>query len=95
MATRRRWKTTAGVVAAIAVAVYVIAYIHFRNCSVHEMQSVNLTEGMIYDSFENLDRTHDLSTHHSHARFFAPLNAVDCMFFGGESPVRGIMFDLQ
>ena len=73
----------------------VIAYIDFRNRSVHEMQSVNLTEGMIYDSFENLERTHDLSTHYSRARIFAPLNAIDCMLFGGEPPVLGITLDLQ
>ena len=95
MAIRRRWTITAGVFTAFAIATYVIAYIDFRNRSVHEMQSVNLTEGMIYDSFENLERTHDLSTHYSRARIFAPLNAIDCMLFGGEPPVLGITLDLQ
>jgi hypothetical protein len=95
VAIRRRWTITAGAFTAFATAIYVIAYIDFRNRSVHEMQSVNLTEGMIYDSVENLERTHDLSTHYSRARIFAPLNAIDCMFFGGQPPVLGIMFDLQ
>ena len=95
MALRRRWKITAGVFTAFAIAAYVIVYIDFRLRSVHEMQSVNLTEGMIYDSFENLETTHDLSTHYSRARIFAPLNAIDCMLFGGEPPVLGIMFDLK
>ena len=95
MTIRRRWTITAGILTAFSIAVYVIAYIDFRNRSVHEMKSVNMTEGMIYDTFENLERTHDLSTHYSRARIFAPLNAIDCMFFGGEPPVLGIMFDLQ
>ena len=77
MAIRRRWTITAGVFTAFAIAIYVIAYIDFRNRS------------------ENLERTHDLSTHYSRARIFAPLNAIDCMFFGGQRPVLGIMFDLQ
>ena len=95
MIFNRRWRKAAGVFAGFAIAVYIITYIDFRNRSVREMQLVNLKEGMIYDSFENLERTHDLSTHYSRARFFAPLNAIDCMFFGGERPVLGIMFDLQ
>ena len=95
MAISRKWKTTAGVFTAIAIAVYVIAYINLRNRSIRETQRFNLTEGMLYDSVENLEKSHDLSTHHFRSRIFAPLNTVDRLMFGGKAPIRGIMFDLQ
>ncbi len=50
---------------------------------------------MLYDSVENVEKFHNLSTHHFRSRIFPPLNAVDRLMFGGEAPIRGIMFDLQ
>lgn len=93
-ATRGNWKKSCGVVAAIAVTAYATTYVHLRNRGISEIVLTN-SSGMLYDSVENVEKSHDLSTHHFRSRIFAPLNAIDCMLFGGEPPVLGIMFDLQ
>jgi len=77
-----------------AFLVYLVSYVVLRNRSMRENAPYN-TEGMLYESMANIERTHDLTTHHFLARLFMPLNLIDQLLFGGEPPVRSILFDLS
>lgn len=52
-------------------------------------------DGFLYDSIARVERTHDLTLHHTLARVYAPLNAIDQWVFGCPGPILGIMFDLS
>lgn len=52
-------------------------------------------EGFLYVSIEEAAATEDLSQHHRRARFYAPLNFVDRALFGGDWPIRGILWRLE
>jgi hypothetical protein len=80
MAIRGHWKRTICVLASVVMLAYIAAYVPLRNRGIAEARLLKI-EGMLYDSVANVEKSHDLSTHHSRARIFAPLNAIDCCLF--------------
>lgn len=72
---------------------YVISYLTLRNRGIRETEKVQ-SDGFLYDTWDNVERTHDLRRHHVRAWLFAPLNLLDQQFFGGPEPIRCILFDL-
>ena len=73
---------------------YLSAYLMLRHRSISENRQYN-SDGMLYDSVEHVEQTHDLRTHHFLSILFAPLNLLDQQLFGGPPPVRCMMFDLS
>ena len=51
--------------------------------------------GLLYDSVENVETTHDLRIHLFRSYVFAPLNLLDQQLFGCPGPVKCILFDLS
>ena len=76
------------------VTFYVLGYAFLRNRGMREMRRYE-SEGFLYDSVENVIRTHDLRVHHFRSRIFAPLNFFDQLLFEDAKPVMSILFELS
>lgn len=78
-----------------AATAYVSCYVALRNRGLREAEQFELgVPGFFYDSCANLEKSHDLSTHHFRATLFAPLNYLDRTFFGGKGPIKGVLWEL-
>ena len=97
-ADTRGLKTTAkriSVACVVCLAIcYVSVYLILRNRGIREMRQYD-SVGLLYDSVENVERTHDLSIHLFRSCLFAPLNFLDQQLFGCPGPVKSILFDLS
>jgi len=91
MAVRSRpWLLLTLAVACLLV-LYVCSYYHLSRRGMHEARAYHM-HGFLYVSAAEVFATRDLSQHYSRVRFYAPLNWLDQTLFGGDGPVRGIMW---
>ncbi|WP_234952823.1 hypothetical protein, partial [Rhodopirellula baltica] len=80
-------------IAAVLMA-YAGRYIQLRQRSYAESVEHGMV-GILYTPSADLFRTQDLSLHYRRCVIFAPANWVDQTFFGGDGPIRCIMFSLE
>ncbi len=73
---------------------YAGRYIQLRQRGLAEMRQYE-NVGILYAPVADVYGSQDLSLHYRRAAIFAPANWVDCTFFGGEGPIRCIMFSLE
>ena len=84
-----------GLVCLVCLAMgYFGAYVILRNRGIREMNELG-SIGILYDSVENVEKSHDLQTHHFRKRLFTPLNLLDQQLFGGPAPIKSILFELS
>ena len=76
-----------------ALLFYTLTYVVLRNRGINQMKAYD-NVGILYTDVESTFQRKDLTVHLLLAALFAPANELDCMFFGGEYPIRCILFDL-
>lgn len=73
--------------------IYTLSYVVLRNRGIGQMEAYD-NVGILYTDVESTFQRKDLTVHLLLAALFAPANELDCKFFGGEYPIRCILFDL-
>lgn len=83
-----------GVVLLSVAMSYVGSYCRLSRRGIREARA-NGIEGFLYVPYEEAVTTEDLTIHYRLATFYAPLNWVDCEFFGGKSPTGNVIWRLS
>ena len=82
----------------VAIASFLMAYagryMQLRQRSYAESVDHGMM-GILYIPSDDVFRTQDLTLHYRRCVIFAPANWVDRTFFGGDGPIRCIMFSLE
>ena len=97
---RRRWYQFSlrtlliGIVLLAIPMSYVGSYYRLSRRGIREAQA-NGEQGFLYVPIDEAVATEDLTLHNRLMVFYAPLNWVDCEFFGGMSPIRGVIWRLS
>jgi hypothetical protein len=92
---RHRLIVSCALVLMCLTACYVGSYCYLSRRGMREAKTYGIT-GFLYVPTEEAFRTReDLARHHARARFYAPLNCLDKALFGGQGPVRDIMWGLS
>jgi len=73
---------------------YVGSYYRLSRRGMREAAEFQI-KGFLYAPANDVFASHDLSTHHRLAVFFAPANSIDRGLFGADGPTKGIMFELR
>jgi len=78
------------------LAWYVGSYAYLSRCGLAEARKFGFP-GIFYVAWRDITGPDSpgLARHHRRARFYAPLNVLDCAFFGGRGPVRSITWGLS
>ncbi|WP_442510513.1 hypothetical protein SH528x_002138 [Novipirellula sp. SH528] len=90
--TLRRGKRVLATIGALLL-VYTLTYVMLRNRGIRQMETYD-NVGILYTDVESTFQRKDLTMHLILSALFAPANELDRIFFGGEPPIRCIIFDL-
>jgi hypothetical protein len=91
-----RWKRAIlGLLTALLI-VYVGSYHYLSRRGMTEAKEFGFP-GILYVRWDEITKQDcpALLRHYRLAKFYAPLNAIDCAWFGGKGPVRGMTFGLS
>ena len=95
MAVRSRlWLSLLTLVVALLLVLYVGSYYNLSRRGMQEARAYHM-HGFLYVPADEVFATRDLSQHYFRVRLYAPLNWLDQTLFGGDGPVRDIMWGLS
>ncbi len=76
------------------VSVYVGSYYRLSRRGMREA-AANGMAGFLYIPLEGAVAKEDLTDHYRLAAFYGPINWIDRALFGGDDPLRGILWHLE